>query len=254
MPHPFPILTTRLITQSVDLAKDALSLDCIGVIHGVNGTGKTEALKAVHSRFPSVCKDGISILHRACAVSGPTRGVKDLLIEVGLKGGHVSSMSLQLACKLALREFSNKNVRLLLVDEADAMAKDSLGGLITLVDYCNQHGQRIALVMTAAHDISSWFSGQRAGMSRTVRFVQSTHLSIEETLSIIVEWVPELSELIRKAQNDDPSSLKLTRLIYKGTAEGNLRRLSYFCGLLKSDNSFSPKDILSVIDRISFEK
>ncbi len=251
MTTDLPIITTSLLDRAVQLAKDAVLLDCIGAIVGPNGSGKSVALKTILSRYPSSGLDGNALYHRACATQGHTRGVKDILFEFGIREAHVSSSNLQIACKLGLREFGGRKIRLLLLDEADSMAKDSLVGIVTLIDYCNGHGHRLGLVMAAAQPITGWLATNSAGMSRTVRAEKSGNMSVEEMLAILRQWLPGLATLIAQAQEQSPDALKLVRLIHKGTSDGNFRRMSYFAGLLRQEENVNEESIRQSLSRIA---
>ncbi len=251
MTSDLPVITTSLITRAVQLAKDAVLLDCIGVITGPNGGGKSVALKTTLSRYASLGLDGIALYHRACATQGHTRGVKDILFEFGIREAHVSSSNLQIACKLGLREFSARKIKLMLLDEADSMNKDSLVGVVTLIDYCNQHGHRLGLVMAAAQPISGWLATNSAGMSRTVREEKADNMVVEEVLAILREWVPALTSLITQAMEKNAEALKLARLIYKGIGDGNFRRMSYFATLLRQEKTVDEDSIKQVLARIA---
>jgi len=250
MTTDLPIITTGLIDRAVQLAKDAVLLDCIGTITGPNGTGKSIALRTVKNRYPSSGLDGNAHYHRACATQGHTRGVKDILFEFGVREAHVSSSNLQIACKLGLREFSGRKIKLLLLDEADSLAKDSLVGIVSLLDYCNQHGHRLGLVMAAAQPVSGWLAANSAGMSRTVRSERADNMSVEEMLANLREWVPGLATLIAQAK-ENPEALKLTRLIHKGVGDGNFRRMSFFAGLLRQEQCVNEESIRQVLARIA---
>jgi hypothetical protein len=251
MTTDLPVITTSLIDRAVQLAKDAVLLDCIGTITGPNGSGKSVALKTILSRYPSLGLDGNALYHRACATQGHTRGVKDILAEFGVREAHVSSSNLQIACKLGLREFSGRKVRLLLLDEADSMARDSVAGITTLIDYCNGHGHRIGLVMAAAQPISGWFASNSAGMSRTVRMEKTDNMSVEEMLAILREWIPGLTTLIAQASEKNPEALKLARLVHKGVGDGNFRRMGYFASLLRLEETVNEETIKRVLTRIA---
>lgn len=250
MTTDLPVITTSLLDRAVQLAKDAVLLDCIGVITGPNGAGKSIALQTIKNRYPSSGLEGNALYHRACATQGHTRGVKDVLFEFGIREAHVSSSNLQIACKLGLREFSNRKIKLLLLDEADSMAKDSLVGIVTLIDYCNGHGHSLGLVMAAAQPISGWLAANSAGMSRTVRSERADNMGVEEMLAILREWVPGLATLIAQAKGN-PEALKLTRLIHKGVGDGNFRRMSFFAGLLRQEQCVNEESIRQVLARIA---
>ena len=251
MMNDLPIITTSLIDRAVQLAKDAVLLDCIGAIVGPNGSGKSVALKTILNRYASSGLDGNALFHRACATQGHTRGVKDILFEFGIREAHVSSSNLQIACKLGLREFGGRKIRLLLIDEADTMAKDSLAGIVTLIDYCNGHGHRLGLVLAAAQPISGWLAANTAGMSRTVRSEKADNMSVEEMLAILREWVPGLATLISQAKEKNPDALKLARLVHRGVGDGNFRRMSYFAGLLRQEVDVNEGSIKQVLARIA---
>jgi hypothetical protein len=246
-----PVITTSLINRAVQLAKDAVLLDCLGALSGPNGSGKSVALHAIANRYPGLGLDGVALYHRACATQGHTRGVKDILFEFGVREAHVSSSNLQIACKLGLREFSNRKIKLLLIDEADSMARDSLVGVTTLIDYCNQHGHRLGLILAAAAPITAWLASNSAGMSRTVRCERAENMAVEEMLAILVEWVPALKTLVAQAMEKDAEAIKLSRLIHRGTGDGNFRRMSYFARLMRQETQADEATIKQVLGRIS---
>jgi hypothetical protein len=251
MSSDLPTLATSLLTRCVDLARDAVLLDCLGAVTGPNGSGKTIALRGVVSRYPGLGLDGFPLYHRACGAQGSTRGVKDLLHEAfGVREAHVSSSNLQIACKLGLREFSNRKIKLLLLDEADSLARDSLIGVTTLIDYCNGHGHRIGLIMAAAQSLNSWMGTNAAGMSRTVRCIESSNMSVEEMLGVFSEWLPGLQPLIVKVKEKDGAALKMARLIHRGCQDGNFRRMSYFAKILRDSQAYDEAAIKAAIAKI----
>jgi len=119
---PKKILLLPLVEKAVDLLKLCSLTEAVGVIHGPNGTGKTEILRILERDYAACGLPGTVVRLRCCQQAGASRGIKDMLAEMGPGGVFVAvgqAASVALLCKAAVRAFEKRDVRALLLDEAD---------------------------------------------------------------------------------------------------------------------------------------
>ena len=122
-----------------------VALDCIGVVTGPNGVGKSEALKFL-SRKGDLLLEGTQAHYFQCVQAiGPSRAVRDVLVDLEVRQAiHQRGLALPLALKLALREFQERKISLLLLDDADLLSQDSLQGIISMYDFCRAKAHPVA--------------------------------------------------------------------------------------------------------------
>jgi hypothetical protein len=227
------ILATPSVEAAIDLMKDCVATRAIGVITGGNGTGKTFALKAIAGRYSKLGLPGTCLSYRCCQVNGSTRGVKDLLTELGARGGifqNGASATLQLLVKYALHELTKKDIHTLLLDEADLWDREALGGLVTLYDFCREKDFPIALILSGTKELNDWIGGVSAGISRTLGFHRFSSLSLKILSAVLQEWGAPFRSFIEAAKKGDPEAKRNLQLIHKHSG-GNMRRLRFFTDL-----------------------
>ena len=231
MNNPDKILTLPALENAINLVKECVALSCLGAISGIPGTGKTITLKAIEARYTSIGLPGNCFYYRCCSIIGTTRGLKDLLDAFGVRPGLIpSGATLQFTVRIVERELTTRQIRLLLLDEADSWDTASLQGLITLYDSCLSHNQPVSFVFAGSAHLVKWISKHTSALSRTLRCEAMGNLPISLTLSVLSEWGPAFEKLAQGVNQKDPEALKTVKHIYQVTG-GNLRRLHYFAKL-----------------------
>jgi len=229
--HPQVSLPTT--DRAVALAKECVELQCLGVIAGKPGTGKTVALQTILARYPTLGLPGTCVYYRAYSAEGGTRAVRDLLEGLGVRPTLVPPAApLQLVVKAALRELQAREVRLLCVDEADSYTGDSLKGLISLYDAALQSGHPVSAVLAGGQEAPKWLAEVASGLSRTVRVEEFAALSPELTLGVLKKWDPRFVDFAGEVTAGSKDARRAASAIGRMTG-GNLRRLSYFAKLLQ---------------------
>lgn len=257
-PQPLPIfagpeqiLTTPAINRAIDLLLECTATRALGVITGDNGSGKTFALRALSGRYSKLNLAGNCLFYRCCQVQGPTRGVKDLLSEVSGRGSifrNGSSAGLQLLVRDMLHELKKKDIRTLLLDEADLWEREALAGFITCYDFCRGNDFPVTVVMTGTKALRDWIGAVPAGISRTLRTEHFGSLPLTTMTSMLQEWGEPFRDLVRSAKSGDPEAKRHLQVIHKHTG-GNVRRLRFFAELLllhQPDGSIS-RDLISKV-------
>jgi len=224
---PGQILEVPLVVQAIDLLKLCSLSGAVGVIHGPNGTGKTEALRKLERDYPSLGLPGNVIRLRCCQQEGASRGIKDLLLEIGAGGVFVATgqtASVNLLCKAATRAFNQRDVRMLLLDEADLWDTAALGGLVSMLDYFKEKGRSVAAILTGAHHPSDWLRHVPALDSRTIHVIESENLDRAGMMGIFLRWGGALAEFATVYESGDAEAGKVAKYLFSVTA-GNLRRI-----------------------------
>jgi hypothetical protein len=230
------ILSTPFIERCVALLKNCSATESIGAIIGGNGTGKSCAMRALELRYGKLGLPGTCFRYRCCQIeAGATRGIRDLLLELGAGGAALmngSSVSVHVLSRIAIREFKQHNIRTLLLDEADQWSVQTLGGLVSLYDLCKEKEHPITLIVAGAERHERWIGALPAMRSRTLHFENSTNLDEAGMASVLKSWGEPFSGLVARVEaGENPAKRVFTR-IFKGTS-GNFRRLFYFTELAK---------------------
>jgi hypothetical protein len=231
---PEQILTTPSIDRAIDLLLECTATRAIGVITGDNGSGKTFALRALAGRYAKLNLPGNCVFYRCCQVQGPTRGVKDLLSELSGRGSvfrNGSSAGLQLLVREMLHELKKKDIRTLLLDEADLWEREALAGFVTCYDFCRGNDVPVTVIMTGTKALRDWIGAVPAGLSRTLRTEHFGSLSLTIMTSILQEWGEPFRQVVRLAKSGDAEAKRHLQVIHKHTG-GNIRRLRFFAELL----------------------
>lgn len=243
------ILTTPSINRAIDLLLECMATGSLGVITGDNGSGKTFALRALAGRYSKLNLAGNCIFYRCCQVQGPTRGVKDLLSEISSRGSifrNGSSAGLQLLVRDVLHELKKKDIRTLLLDEADLWERDALAGFVTCYDFCRGNDVPLTVILTGTKALRDWIGAVPAGISRTLRTEHFGSLSLAILTSILQEWGEPFRKLVALAKSGDPEAKRHLQAIHKHTG-GNIRRLRFFAELLLLHQPKGPitRDVIS---------
>jgi hypothetical protein len=225
------ILTLPAVERAQKLYDECVQTRALGVIVGMNGTGKTSALKSIAGRHTAESKPGVCLYYRCARNSGPTRGLKDILQELGCRDTLFRhGASVQMLVKFAQRELRKRDVRAILLDEADEWALDALGGFVTLFDVLRETDTPVAAVLAGVKAPSTWIGAIPSGDSRTLRVEQFSNLTPGMMLGILKKWLPTFEALAEEYEAKNAQTRKLVTAIAKVTS-GNLRRLRFFADL-----------------------
>jgi len=249
------ILRIPLIEQAELLLRDCSLTASIGVIVGPNGCGKSEALKRLAGNYRSLGLPGQAARIRCCQQDGPTRGAKDILLEIGVGGALMmngQATPLSLICKTAVRAFRQRNLRCLLLDEADNWTIDTLGGFVTLLDYLRDKDHPVCAILTGVQSPTSWIGAVPALDSRTLATVNGYQLSENQVAGVLCKWGGAFSGLADSYIKGEGAALNAMQTIQSATG-GNLRRLNYLCSLLAASKSKSigKDEVISVLARMA---
>jgi len=251
------ILRTHEIDRALELARHVVSLDCLGAITGIPGTGKTEALLTIQNKYPMMDLPGKCAFVRCCGTEGSVSGVKQILASLGMKeAANIRGLSLELAIKMSVRLFQHEDYRLLLLDEAELMDSAALGGVISMADMLKLNKHPIGVLMTGIQPSEKWIGLNNGGASRTVRSEVFRELIPTMALSLLREWQTSFARLSERVEQKDKDASLCVKLIHKGTG-GNLRRLKFFAqlyGLLHADKDVTKENILTTFEKMTHEE
>lgn len=230
------ILTTPFIERCVELLKDCVATKSIGALIGPNGSGKTFALKALERRYPQLGLEGTCFRYRCCQIeAGATRGIRDLLLELGAGGAALmngGSASVQTLSRIAIRELSQRNIKTLLLDEADQWSLQTLSGLVSLYDLWREKDYPVTLIVAGAERPERWISAVPALRSRTLHFELSSNMDEALMAAVLKSWGEPLTALVAKVEEGEKAAQKVFTRLFKGTG-GNFRRVYFFSQLAK---------------------
>lgn len=221
-----------IVLEAKSLLSACLLTKTIGAIVGPNGCGKTVALKILETSQV----EGAVFRMRCCQQEGASRGVRDILMEMGAAGVFNTanqSMPLALLCKLALRAFQQRNIRVLLLDEADLWDARALGGLVTMLDVVADKGHAVSAILTGMLPPEQWLQQVPALDSRTLHTVRAKNLSLADMLGLLDSWGGGFSGLVEAFQLGDINAQNIAEDIHSATG-GNPRRLYYVAKILLS--------------------
>ena len=248
------IFTTPLVERTWALFENCRMAGAIGVLQGPSGTGKSSALKAIISRFGEAGFEGNIHLQRCCQASGPTSGVRGLMVSLGIGGSiasNRSAMGLQYMLRLAVREIVQKDVRAILLDDADYLAVDSLCGLISLFDHLREANHRATVLMSGVKDSDAWIGQLPAASTRTLHVVHSEQMDLALTAAVLKKMGASLERLIIAFTKGDKDARKCLQLIQNRT-NGNFRRVQFFADLIlgKSHGAIKAEMVEAILDQM----
>ena len=235
MSTPSSILALPAVVSAQVLGRHCVALDCIGVLCGPNGVGKSEALKFL-SRSTDLLPAGTKAhYHQSVQAVGPSRAVRDILVDLEVRQAiHQRGMALPIALKLALRELKERKIGLLLLDDADLLSQESLQGIISLYDYCRAKAHPLSMICAGASSHEKWIGSLPAAWSRTLKVCKLQNLSVEMTCALFGGWGAPMADLAQGVREKNRDAIGAIKLIHKGTG-GNTRRLYYFAKLAALD-------------------
>ena len=240
------------VVAAHDLLARCVKSESFGVIHGGNGCGKSITLKYLSRHAESCGITGEALYYRCCYVDGQTRGIRDFLTHLGAGGAMLangSSISVQMASKLAGRELRQRNIRAILLDEADLWTISALTGFVTMLDVLKEQGRPISVVFAGALNPEMWIGAIPSARSRILHMQVIPMLDVENTAGVLAEWHPGFAEMTKRFDDGDRLALQVFQAVHKGTG-GNLRRLSFFRNIFPSDTSITLKGVKSVLSQM----
>lgn len=243
------IITTPLIESAWQLYNNCRTANAIGVIQGPSGTGKSSALKAIVSRHVQNQFPGTVHRIKCCKASGPSSGVRAILLDLGIGGAVTSNRTvagLHYLLKLATRELGQRNIAALLLDDADYYEPDTLLGIIALFDQLRESKSPLTLIFTGVSNESKWIGQIPAATTRTLHLTRSTVMDFAMTAAVLKHMGISFEKLVL-AQESDSKARAALRLIHKETG-GIFRRVRYFADLANARN---PEELtLEVVESI----
>lgn len=227
------IITTPLVEQSWQLFENCRIAQALGVIQGPSGTGKTWALKAIQKRFAQAQLPGSVSIVSCCQASGPSSGVRSILLEMGLGGSVLSNRTvagLHYLLKLAQREISQRGVKGILLDDADSYAVDTIGGIVSLFNHLKETGHPVTILFAGVLPEERWISQLPAAATRTLHIERAEAMSAKLMAAVLKKMRPPMPSLVAAYQNGNKDAGKILRLIHQSTG-GVFRRVRFFSDL-----------------------
>ncbi len=257
--NPSLIVTLPIIEAATELLLDCVATGGIGLITGPAGTGKTVALKRLDARYQTHKLPGQCLYFCCQANAGPTRGVKDILMEHGIGGaiiaqGHGASM--QMILKLALRDFKRRNIRCLLLDESQRLDAEAMLGIVAMLDYLRANDHPVAAVIASMRDNPEWLTPEESAATRTLRTIHSEYVEEEDMLGMLSLWSDEFHIFSKKVDEGDTGATKLSSDIFRHTG-GNLRRLNFFVRLYNRHHAgkiVTASTVASTLERLASQQ
>ena len=221
-----------IVSAARSLLADCMLTSSVGVIVGPNGCGKSIALKFLER----TSVDGSIFRLRCCQQEGSSRGVRDLLMEMGAAGVFAAanqSMPLSFLCKIALRTFEQRNICVILLDEADLWDGAALSGFVTLLDHAAEKGRPVAAILVGSLPPQQWLQQVPSLDSRTFHIVRGENLSLDSAVGLLATWGDSLAAFAASYEAEEEEAMKIADEIYAATG-GNPRRLNFLASLLLS--------------------
>lgn len=228
------IITTPLVEQSWQLFENCRIAQAMGAIQGPSGTGKTWALKAISKRFAQSGSTGTIAIIPCCYASGASSVIRNILRELGLGGAVTSNNNvagLHYLLKLALREISRRKIAAILLDDADNLALDALGGIVSLFNYLIEAGHPIVIMLAGVLPEEKWIAQLPSAVTRTLHIERSAPMSLKLMAGVMKQLGEPLAGVVSAYQEGDKEAVKVLRLIH-GRTGGVFRRVRFFANLV----------------------
>lgn len=222
------IIKTPDVQAGIELLQDCAAAGAIGVITGPNGTGKTEALRAIEKTYGKLGLQGIALYYRCHFNKRSTRGIKDLLDCLGVRqAAFQSGASVQFSVKTCMAELKKRKIHCLLIDEADLWTKESLIGLIGLFDMAQLEQFHLTILLGSTGNPDLWLSQITSARSRTLKVVAFGYLTRDLMLEVLRHWGEGFEKLANQVSKRQAEAKKIAGRIHKLTG-GNFRRLGHY--------------------------
>jgi hypothetical protein len=250
-----PAIATESIERAALLLSDCVATGSIGVLTGPNGSGKTEALKALVGRYAKIGTKGTALYFRCCLLKSHTRGLKDLAEAMGRKlfAGSNSTGSVQFAIRTCIHEMERQGITAIFLDDADLWSEEVLENVIALRDKAHEKGWPLVVILAGATNPDNWLGRVASARSRTLKVEAFQDLGPGEMLGILRSWNPVFEAFTQAVAEGDKKAEKCARTIHAHT-KGNMRRLSYFALLYAAhagDASVSPETLEKVLPHLN---
>ncbi len=250
MKPPTNIITTPDVERIRELLPDIAVTQSIGILQGRNGVGKTHLLHAALDWHTKKKWPGRAIYVR-CGKAHALRGIRDLLSDLGSHAAEARrGLSHQMLVRLAADVFSEQNMGLLALDEADLWSIDALTAFVGMVDQLRAEGLAFSVLLAGAKPNSKWIGACGAGISRTLRVLRIAPLDKPHTAAVLRHWSPAGEKLYAALSKKDPDAKESLLLIWRGTG-GLMRRLRYLSDLARLHHlDFTPETVPELLAKI----
>lgn len=233
------VVRLPLIGEAERLLQHVSGTSSVGAITGPNGTGKTETLKVLQKRYGELGLPGTAFRMSCAQQTGASRGIKDILLEIGAGGSFFQAgvaTPVSLLCKAALKFLRQREIQCLLLDEANRWDSDALAGLVTLLNYLTEKDHPTCTILVGDTPTAEWIGQVPSLDSRTLRVLDFANLTTSMIPGLLYAWGGELAQLVERFEARDKEAEECIGMIYASTA-GNLRRLRYLAWLLVNQNA-----------------
>lgn len=247
------IITTPLVDAAWQLYLNCRIANAIGVIQGPSGTGKSWALKAIAARHAQNQLPGIVHRIKCSKASGPSSGVRALLLELGVGGAVTSNRSvagLAYLLKLAVREMGQRNIAALLFDDADYYEPETILGLVGLFDQLKETGSPLIMILTGVANEARWLGQVPAATTRTLHIERTSVMDYAMTAAVLRHMSKRLGKIVL-SEKKDPQARSILRLIHRETG-GIFRRVRFLAELVnaQADDELSQDKVEAILEQM----
>lgn len=230
------IVTTPFVEGCCRMFENCRTTRSIGIIQGPSGTGKTIALDVIRSRVAAAASPSIVHVMQCCRATGPSSGVRAIMLDLGIGGAVTSNRSvagLAYLLKLAQREIASTNIVAICLDDADQYSIETLEGVVRLFDQLRDVAP-VVFLMTGVAPESQWIGQIPAAATRTLHIERSEPLTQKMTGAVLKKMSAKLDGLVGADLNGNELSKGSVKAIHTHTG-GLLRRLRFFSDLANAD-------------------